>query len=324
MNVLVYGAGAVGLGLASCLLKAGATVLIVAREDTVRALRAKGLLRTGIFGTWHAPPEAFSCSTRLDDLPLEGPCDYVLVSTKSSDSAFAARDIAAHASLLGERTRIVLFQNGWGNEEVFASCLPEERVYNGRVITGFSRPEKHHVEITVHADAISVGSLCGAELSPIEPLCEAITRGDIPCQATRDIARDLWAKMLYNCALNPLGAIFRVPYGVLAESPHTREIMDAIHSEVFAVIKASGYATHWDRPEDYRKVFYERLIPATAAHEPSMLQDIRARKWTEVEALNGAVLRLADRAGIDVPVNRAVYNMVKFLEAGTEEKNAPA
>jgi len=317
MNTLIYGGGAVGLGLASCLLKAGALVHVITREDTVRALRANGLLRTGIFGTVHAPPGSFDCCAGLADIPATPEYDAILVCVKSPDSAVAARDIASHISIAQRRTRVVLFQNGWSNHEVFAAHVPRDRLYSARVITGFSRPEKHHVEITVHADAIRVGSLCGAEVSRIEPLCECITRGGIPCEPTEDVAKHLWAKMLYNCALNPLGAIFGVPYGVLAGSADTRRIMDAIHGEVFAVMRACGYATHWDRPEAYGAVFYERLVPATAAHESSMLQDIRAGKRTEIEAMNGAVVRLAEGTGVAVPVNRTVYDMLRFIETAT-------
>lgn len=77
---------------------------------------------------------------------------------------------------------------------------------------------------------------------------------------------------------------------------------------------AAGHRTHWQRPTEFLEVFYERLVPDTAEHKSSTLQDISAGKRTEIEALNGAVIKLADRHGVDVPCNTAVYNMVKFLE----------
>ena len=77
--------------------------------------------------------------------------------------------------------------------------------------------QNNEVEITVHADSIHIGSLFDGDLLCMEKLCELITKGDIPCEKTDSIEKDLWAKMLYNCALNPLGAILDVPYGVLAE-----------------------------------------------------------------------------------------------------------
>jgi len=121
--------------------------------------------------------------------------------------------------------------------------------------------------------------------------------------------------MLYNCALNPLGAVLDVPYGTLAENESTQRIMDNIVEEVFNVMAASGYRTHWQNTADFLDVFYKKLVPDTAEHKSSTLQDILAQKKTEIDALNGAVIKLAENHQINVPYNLAVYNMVKFLES---------
>ena len=317
MKVLIYGAGSVGLGIASCLLKSAAGLDIIAREDTVRALRTHGLVRTGIFGDYHAPAATFGSYSSLNEFQ-NGPYDYILVCTKSFDSFKAAQDLSEHGQLFDEKTKIVLFQNGWGNAEKFTSFFSTDWIYNARVITGFHRPNKNEVVITVHADSIHVGSLFGGDLSCMEKLCELISKGDIPCQITGDIEKDLWAKMLYNCALNPLGAILDVPYGRLADSEFTRAIMKGIAEEVFAVLAAAGYQTHWECAADFLEVFYEKLVPDTAEHKSSTLQDILAKKQTEIDALNGAVIKLAEEYEIDVPYNLAVYNMVKFIEASSQ------
>ena len=313
MKILIYGGGSVGLGLAGCLIKAGGELDIIAREQTVSALRINGLAWRGIFGEYHAPPDTFEAFTLLKDVPAKT-CDYILVCVKSFDSHYAAKDLAENKTLFGEETKIVLFQNGWGNAEIFASFFPQERMYSARVITGFRRPKKNEVEITVHADAVHIGSLFGLDLSPVEKLCELIDRGGIPCEKTDDIAGDLWAKMLYNCALNPLGAILDVPYGGLAANEFTRAIMNNIVEEVFEVMQKAGYKTHWQSAADYLTVFYQRLVPHTAKHKSSTLQDILAQKKTEIEALNGAVTKLAEQYGISVPYNTVVYNMVRFME----------
>jgi len=314
MEVLIYGGGAVGLGLASCLLKAGAEVDIIAREDTVAALRKEGLVRRGIFGDHEAGPEAFGSYESLGKMG-EKAFDYILVCVKSFDTGTAAKVLSGRLGVFGEQTKIVLCQNGWGNAEAFLSFFEQERIYSGRVITGFQRFKANGVEITVHAEAIHVGSLFGCESGCIDKLCEGISKGGIPCEATEDIGKDLWAKMLYNCALNPLGAILGVPYGVLAENGHTRFIMNEIVREVFAVMKGAGYETHWEDGEAFLSVFYEKLVPDTAEHMSSTLQDILAGKETEIEALNGAVIRLAEQQGREVPYNLAVYNIIKFSEA---------
>jgi len=313
MKTLIYGAGSVGLGIASCLLKDHAAVDIIARENTVAALRKEGLLRTGLFGKFHAPPQSFSAHTSLTEIrPTD--YDYVLVCVKSFDSRNAAANLSKHKSLLGKNPKIVLFQNGWGNAETFSSYFDSRLIYNARVITGFRRPQPNHVVITVHADPIHIGSLFAAPLSDIEPLCKSIAAGGIPCEKTDAIDKDLWAKMLYNCALNPLSGILDVPYGKLAENEFTRSIMNGIIEEIFAVIAAAGYRTHWQRPADFLEVFYKKLVPDTASHKSSTLQDILAKKKIEIDALNGAVITLAQKHRIKTPCNSTVYNILKFIE----------
>jgi 2-dehydropantoate 2-reductase len=237
------------------------------------------------------------------------------VCTKSFDSARVAQDLASHPAYADGAVKFVLFQNGWGNAEVFAEHFAPERIYSARVITGFRRPRPNEVEVTVHADAIHIGSLYAVDVPALEDLCRVIHTGGIPCETTPDIGKDLWAKMLYNCALNPLGAILHASYGALAAHASTRVLMDNIIGEVFAVMASAGYGTHWETPEDFIAAFYERLVPATAEHKSSMLQDIMAGKRTEIEALNGAVIRQADASGVAVPHNRSVYNLVKFVES---------
>ena len=310
MRVLIYGAGAVGLGMASCLASAGVETHVVARPETVAALRARGLRRTGIFGEVPIAPGRIAAWPAIEQTPDAG-FDYVLVCTKTYDRAEAARSIGAWAGEGAVGAAIVLFQNGWGNAEVFREHVAQP-VYNARVITGFRRPEPAVVEVTVHADDIRVGSLFGDALETVAPLCSAIASGGIPCRSTAEIGRDLWSKMLYNCALNPLGAILEATYGELAADAGTRKIMDAVVEEAFAVMAAEGHRTHWPDAEGYLRSFYADMVPPTATHEPSMLQDLRAGRRTEIDALNGAVVALGARQGIEVPVNAALCALVRF------------
>lgn len=315
MDILIYGAGAVGLGIASCVLKAGATLDIIAREHTVSLLRKEGFKRTGILGDYYAGPDQFKAHSSLKNI-LINKCDYLFVCTKSFDSQQAAKDISQYKGGLQSKTKIILFQNGWGNAEIFTSYFPEDIIYNARVITGFSRLKPNEVTITVHADAIHIGSLFHKDISGLHEVCQLITIGDIPCELNENIEKDLWAKMLYNCALNGLGAILNVPYGVLGESEYSRNIMKGIVKEIYTVIEREGYKTWWETAEDYLETFYGKLLPSTAQHESSTLQDIRSKKPTEIEALNGAVIQLAEKYQLSVPYNRFIYNMVKFIEAG--------
>jgi 2-dehydropantoate 2-reductase len=232
-----------------------------------------------------------------------------------ADVAIAIRALQRSRSI--ERALIIDldYHHGNGNAEIFASRFDKSRIYSARVITGFTRIKPNVVEITVHADAIHVGSLFTSDLSAVAPLCDAIAAGGIPCEITGSIEKDLWAKMLYNCALNPLGAIVDAPYGCLAENAFSRELMNLITEEVFAVMSAAGFGTHWPDASAFLKVFYANLVPATAGHKSSTLQSIAAGKRTEIDALTGEVLRLAEQHRVPAPHNRTIYAIIKAIES---------
>ena len=302
LKVLVVGAGAVGLGLASFLMQSGCRVSLLGREDT--ELEKNGLYRIGIFGEFHSDSFEIFHGPAQDEK-----FDFVLVCVKSFDTENAGRQLQ---EWLSNTSRIVLCQNGWGNAEIFSEYF--QNIFNARVITGFIRPQKNRVDVTVHAQPVHLGSLFGGDLECLEPLAKAFEEGGLPCAVTSHIARDLWAKMLYNCPLNALGALLEVPYGLLGKKESTREIMEGIVDEVFAVMRAMGYETHWKSEQDYLDEFYGKLLPSTYEHESSMLQDLRAGKVTEIEAINGVVVKEGTKRNIAVPYNILVSNLVRFLQ----------
>ena len=309
MKIAVFGGGAVGLGIASCLIRAGSDVTIVAKTKTVDLLLKKGLNRTGIFG------DHFVDSIKIqayNTLPNEY-YDFVLPCIKSFDSEFTAKELAKNKTLFDSDSKIVLCQNGWGNAEVFSFYFPRKRIFNARVITGFSRPKLNEVKITVHAQPIRIGSLFVENVDSVLPLCQAINEGGIPCELADEIEKDMIAKLLYNCALNALGAIFKAPYGKLGEKEESRELMKEMVEEVFSVMK--DRKTYWATADEYLHFFYSDLLPSTYEHESSMLQDIRSGKRTEIGAINGAVVKLGKIKGIPTPYNSMVVKLIKFLES---------
>ena len=314
MRVAVFGAGAVGLGIGSCLIEAGAEVVFVARADARHYLETHDLRRTGIFGEVVFAPERYAV---LEDVSALGepPIDFVLVCTKSFDSPAVAEALSAAPACRADSCKIALFQNGWGNFEVFAARIEPRRVFNARVITGFQLVSPGHVDVTVHADAVKIGSLAGADEQEMEPLARRISKGGIPAEITPTIERDLWAKMLYNCCLNPLGAVLEQNYGSLGDSESTRAIMDAIAEETFAVMRAAGFSTHWDDAAGFLRDFHGQMVPATYAHRSSMLQDLEAGRRTEIDAMSGAVVELGERRGITTPLNRIMRDLVRFKES---------
>src|SRR5262249_23656281 len=133
----------------------------------------------------------------------------------------------------------------------------------------------------------------------------------VPAEPTRALVAELWAKVLYSAALNPLGALLGVPYGALAEGRDTRAIMDAVIEEAFAVARAGGIGLAWPDAGSYRETFYGRLVPSTASHRSSMLQDMERGRSTEIDAINGAVVTRGLAYGVSVPTNLTLTRLIR-------------
>jgi 2-dehydropantoate 2-reductase len=308
---LVVGAGAVGVGLGSALLAAGEPVVFAARGDTARALREAGCARGGIFGEVAFAPGAFAVIAGPAE--LRAPPASVLVATKTFTSREVAASLARSSAIASGDAPIVLAHNGLGSAETFCEHFPPRRIYNARVITGFRRSGPSRVEVTVHAEPILIGSLFGGDPARVAPLARAIALGGIPAETTAEIGSWLWAKLLFNCALNPLGAILGVPYGELGRGEAPRRLMDRVVREIFAVMQAEGASTRWPDADAYLAHFYAELLPSTALHESSMLQDVRAGRPTEIDALCGEVARRGADRSVPAPVNEALAALIRAL-----------
>jgi len=177
-------------------------------------------------------------------------------------------------------------------------------------------PAPGRVVVTVSADDIRLGPQRGEpELMELaRNIADTLRQADVPVSATDKYSEFLWSKILYNCALNPLGALLRASYGELASDPGTRKLMDSIIDEAFVAALANDIRMFWEQPAEYRRHFYDELIPVTARHYPSMLRDLERRGRTEIDVLNGAVVRLAGRVGLETPVNFALTSMIKLRE----------
>ena len=163
------------------------------------------------------------------------------------------QQLASHPDILASGGKLVLFQNGWGNDEIYLRRFPP--------LPGLLRPHCHRLRphrppnvshITVHSAPVLLGNLYQLDPAPLSPLAAALSAGGIPADITQDVGAALWAKMLYNCALNPLGAVLGLCYGDLTKSPCGNQIMGDIVDEIFAVMAACGYTTYWPNAEAYK------------------------------------------------------------------------
>ena len=314
MNVLVIGAGAVGIGLAASMLSQDARVSIYARGETAKAISENGIRRCGLFTDYSFSSDELCVYSNYDDI-AKNSFDYVFITSKTTANDDISEKLNLHRDILKDDFKIIIFQNGFGNDESYLRFFKKSEVFSARVITGLARHKRHISEVTVYTEPILIGSLQNEDPKDLQIIADMITASGIKCELTLEVDKYLWAKMLYNCALNPLGAILDVSYGKLTENEYSVEIMNSILDEIFEVIKASEYETLWDNADDYRNLFYSKLVPDTYSHYSSTHADIKRRIKTEIDSLNGKVIELAERYDIDVATNRIIYNMVKSIES---------
>lgn len=312
MKILVIGAGAVGIGLAASVASQGAEIAIYARNETAKAIKENGIQRTGLFT--HYEIENVPVFETYEEIP-KNTYDYIFITSKTTANEDIAYNLGQHMDILKDTTKIIIFQNGFGNDEIYLKHFTKKQVFSARVITGFTRPERHISEVTVYTEPILLGSLQKENPDCLQEIADLITSSGINCELTDEVDKYLWAKMLYNCTLNPLGAILDVTYGQLTENPYTLELMDNVIDEIFEVIDASDYETLWHSSEEYKDIFYSKLIPDTYNHYSSTHQDIQRKIKTEIDSFNGKVIQLGNANNVNVDTNKIIYNLIKAIES---------
>lgn len=312
MNILVIGAGAVGIGLATSIASQGANVSIYARGKTAKAIKKNGIKRCGLFA--HYEIQNVPVFEDYGEIPSDA-FDYIFICSKTTANADIAENLGRHRHILKSNAKIIIFQNGFGNDELYLKHFTEKEVFCARIITGFARPERHVSEVTVYTEPILIGSLQKQSPKDLKEIADLITKSGIQCELTDEVDKYLWAKVIYNCALNPLGAILDVTYGQLTENQYTLDIMNSIIDEIFEVIEASPYETLWESSDEYKDIFYSKLVPDTYNHYSSTHHDIKNEIKTEIDSLNGKVIMLAEQYNIDASTNKIIFNLIKAIES---------
>ena len=303
MKVCIVGCGAVGSLFAAHL--AGLDDVEVWAYDLsqphVDAINERGLRLTGVGEVDARRPRA---TTDATDLPA---CDFGIVATKAmhTEAAIAA---ASHAFADGA---VATVQNGVGNEEAVAK-------YVARVIRGTTFPAGKILEPgLVQWDVRGDTTLGPFEPSPasaeeIERLADACTRGGMPTHAVPDARPAQWRKVIFNAATNPVGALTGLTHGRVCERPDLRALVSALVDEGKAVASAQGIVLDAD-PEEL--IDHAARPDVAYGHNASMLQDVEARRATEIDYLNGGIARFGRQLGVATPLNDAITSLIKGLEA---------
>jgi 2-dehydropantoate 2-reductase len=297
--VAVLGAGAVGCYFGGMLARAGAPVTLIGRPRHVEALARDGLWLETLRFQERVPVAASTAVDAARDAAV------VLVCVKTLDTEAAAKSLAPH---LAPGAVVASLQNGVDNVERIRAATGVEAVpavvYVAAAMTGPGR-----VRHSGRGDLI-VGNPRGGPRREAERLAALFTRAGVPCVVSDNIEADLWAKMIMNCAFNAVSALARARYGRVAHNPWTRELLRRVVEEATAVARACG--VRFGDVDLVEAAF--RLAEAMSEATSSTAQDIARGKRTEIDSLNGYVVRRGAELGVPAPVNQTLHALVKLLE----------
>lgn len=293
-KIAVMGAGAVGCYYGAMLARAGHAVTLVGRPQHVEAIRRDGLHLDSSHFEGHVPAAA---STTPDAV---AGADLVLFCVKSTDTDAAAAAILPHVT---PETVVLSLQNGVDNLERLQAALPCEVtaavVYVATEMAGPGRV-KHHGR----------GELVVGTSPRSEAVAGVLRQAGVPVTLSDNVVGDLWAKLVVNCAYNALSAITRLPYGRMVAGEGIPAVMHDVVQECLAVAQASGVTVPGDLARSVPEI--ARTMPAQYS---STAQDLMRGKPSEIDHLNGYVVRKGAQLGVATPVNRALHSIVKLLEA---------
>lgn len=306
-SIVVVGAGAVGSYYGAVLARAGHRVTLIGRAPHVAAIGQHGLqLHKG--GTVDAV--RLGATTEIGAV-RDG--DLVLFCVKSTDTASVGREIAPHVR---PDALLMSLQNGVDNAPTLAQ-LVQATVVPTVVYVATAMPEPGVVKHFGRGELV-IGPLNAAQASDaalqarLHAVVDLFAAADVAVTISPDVMAELWRKLMVNCAYNAISGLAQLPYGVMAAVPDVVELQRAVVREVVAVAHADGVKLDLDASLQAM----ERIAATMPAQFSSTAQDMARGKRSEIDHLNGTVVRRGEALGVPAPVNQALVALVKLVEAG--------
>ncbi len=302
MKIAVVGAGAMGSIFGARLHQAGHdTVLVDVARPLVEAINADGV--TVIRGDDETVTRV-PATTEPDSV---GPVDVVVFFTKCYHTAAAAESARP---LVDAHTVVASLQNGWGNGDVLASAYPPRQVvvgvtYNSGLLQAPGRVVHPAEQPTLVGPFTDEGGGDGAER-----LAEALQSAGLATTVASPVRPEIWKKLILNAATLPAAALTAMTAGELGACEHTRALVTDTTREAVDVARALGFAIDFEE----RITTILDLLSKAGPSKASMLQDVEAGRRTEIDVINGAVVKAADEVGAAVPINRALVRLIKGWE----------
>ncbi|MFH1128692.1 MAG: 2-dehydropantoate 2-reductase [Candidatus Omnitrophota bacterium] len=308
MKTVIVGPGAMGLLFGAFLSKSlssgkqGKDEVWILDKNKERSakINQNGISVEGISGKWQAKVRATTQTKEIEQAQL------IIIAVKSYDTKSA---ITLAKPIITDDTSILTLQNGIGNIEIISEVAGADKVIGGITNLGATLLNENQIRHAGNGETI-IGKIDGTIPAELRQIREIFNKVKLETKISRDIKGILWSKLIINVGINALTALTRLHNGRLIEFEGTRKIMREAVTEAVKIAKRKRIKLIYDDP--LAKV--EAVCEATAANVSSMLQDILRKKRTEIDFINGVVVRTGQEIGVPVPVNSLLVDLIKTIE----------
>ncbi len=308
MKIAVVGPGALGC-LVSALLKSKAKEdvwLLDEFSDRAKKISSDGIKVEGLNATLNVKINATANARDI------GACDLVIICVKSYSTEDACKEIK---DIVTDKTSILTLQNGLGNVQILNDQFGADRVIAGVTNHGSTLLGVGHVRHAGKGETV-IGKADGRVLGAIRDVAAILTKAGMETKVSRDIDSVIWSKLIVNAGINAITAITGLSNGAIIEDEECRHVLRSAVQESVKVVKRKRIKLSYDDP--IQKV--ESVCRATSANISSMLQDVLNKNRTEIEFINGAIVRQAKALNIPTPVNEVLTNLVKTIERNYQKR----
>jgi len=303
LKICVLGAGALGCAIGGVLAEAGHEVWLVNRGQA----HVQAMLRHGLLMRENGVDRAVPVHAATDCRDI-GVVDLAIVLVKS----FHTREVITSARpIIGPDTVVLSLQNGLGHEDILAEVVGRQHVLAGKTYTGGVMLAPGHIIAGTRGKETIIGELDGRVSERVQRIAAAFNQAGLACEVSENILGTMWDKLLVNVATGALGAITHLTYGDLYDVPEIEACAVAAVGEAMAVAKAAGIVLTTTEP---RQAWVKASAGLPPEFKVSMLQSLEKGSATEVDYVNGAVVRWGQKYGVPTPTNLALVACVKGVE----------
>lgn len=301
MRIYVVGSGGVGGYFGGLLAKAGNDVTFVARREHFNSIKENGLIVKSVIGDFIIK----SAKTIKKISEISNP-QLIIFTVKTYDTKTAAEELS---KVVNDETIIITFQNGVDNDNEIKKYIKNAKIYPGVAYLISAKTEPGIIKQTGGLRRLIFGERGNPKNSILREIETLMKKADIDAVCSDDVTRDVWKKFMFIAPFSGMTAICRSEIGKILSNPTTREIYERCAKEAIAVAKAMAVNVADDAFETIMKT----STNTAPNSKSSLLIDIENKRRTEIETLNGTLVRFAKEKNIDVPINELVYAAIKLL-----------